>query len=85
MLFRSLVTLVAIFYRILPKVTVAGRSHCTWSRRQLDSLGFFGGSLHSRWLSGETWSSLFIKQVVGVTVPIAISVSNFATLDFITN
>ena len=29
--------------RILPKVTVVGRSHCTWSRRRLDSLGFSGG------------------------------------------
>ena len=38
-----LVTLVTIIFRILPKVTVEGRSHWTWSRRRLDSLGFFGG------------------------------------------
>ena len=38
-----LVTLVTIISRILPKVTVEGRSHCTWSRRRLYSLGFSGG------------------------------------------
>ena len=38
-----LVTLVTIIFRILPKVTVEGRSHCTWSRCRLDSLGFSGG------------------------------------------
>ena len=38
-----LVTLVSISLRLFPKVTVKERSHCTWSRRRLDSLGLSGG------------------------------------------